>query len=276
MRQTLQNDSKWRPIMVQTQAFFQLVGDARRSRIVYRNSVLQSRHMMHHLFLHLIWCLERRVLTKRAVFLSLISPWKAQCLALRTDGSNEDNQFCLVFFRFAHQNSSIWMLHKHQIMTNLIFTIPPPYVDEGIIAILALQRGYEDTMTLTSKAYINFGMQSSRFTQHSTLFSMFKAFLFLASVMALNFAGLHIRHPGRCHNYCPPTKGIAGVNWHESYSEPHVGIIHSSSEQRWPALRRAALLATMAVLLSYAAANEMVGRGVLKITFYYTTPIHLP
>lgn len=30
--------------MVQTQAFFQLVGDARRSKTVYRNSVLQSCH----------------------------------------------------------------------------------------------------------------------------------------------------------------------------------------------------------------------------------------
>lgn len=76
------------------------------------------------------------------------------------------------------------MPHKYQIMTNLIFTIPPPYTDEGIIAILTLQKGYGDTMTLTSKVYINFGMQSSRFTQHDVLLSMFKAFLFLAPVMA--------------------------------------------------------------------------------------------
>lgn len=234
---------------------------------------------MHRLFFHLIRCLERRVLTRRAVFqifFSLLSPWKAQCLTLTTDCSNEDNQFCLVFFRFAHQNSSTWTLHKHQIMTNLIFTIPPPYVDEGIIAILALQKGYGGTMTLTSKAYINFGMQSGRLTQNSALFSMFKAFLFLASVMALYFAGLYIRHLGRCQNYCPPAKGFAEVNWHESCSESQVGIIHSSSEQSSPALRRAALLPTMAALLPYAAANEMVGRGVLKITFCYTTPIHLP
>lgn len=54
-----------------------------------------------------------------------------------------------------------------------------------------------------------------------------------------------------------------------------VGIIRSSSEQSSPALRRAALLPTMAALLPYAAANGMAGRGVLKITFYYTTPIHL-
>lgn len=163
-------------------------------------------------------------------------------------------------------------------MTNLIFTIPPPYVDEGIIAILALQKGYGDTMTLTSKAYITFGMQSSRFTQHSALFYMFKAFLFpsIVSVMALCFAGLHIRHPGKCQNYCTPAKGFAEVNWPESYSESQVGIIHSSSEQSSSALRRAALLPAMAILLPNAAANEMAGRGVLKITFYYTTPIHLP
>lgn len=46
-------------------------------------------------------------------------------------------------------------------MTNLIFTIPPPYVDEVIIAILTLQKGYGDTMTLTSNAYITFGMQGT-------------------------------------------------------------------------------------------------------------------
>lgn len=105
---------------------------------------------------------------------------------------------------------------------------------------------------------------------------MFKAFLFLASVMALCFAGLHIRHPGRCQNYCPPAKGFAEVNWPESYSESQAGIIYSSSEQSSPALRRAALLPAMVILLPYAATNEMAGRGVLKITFYYTIPIHLP
>lgn len=66
------------------------------------------------------------------------------------------------------------------------------------------------------------------------------------------------------------------MNWPESYSESQVGIIHSSLEQSLPALRRAGLLPTMAILHPYAAANEMAGRGVLKITFYYTTPIHLP
>lgn len=141
------------------------------------------------------------------------------------------------------------MLDKHQIMTNLIFTIPPPYVYEGIIAILALEKGYRDTMTLTSKAYVTFGMQSSWFTQHSAIFCMFKAFLFLASVMALYFAGLHIRHPRRCQNYCPPRKGFAEVNWPEYYCQSQVEIIHSASEQSSPALRRAGLLPTMAILL---------------------------
>lgn len=219
------------------------------------------------------------MLTRRAIFsrffFSLLSPWRAQYLTLTTD-SNEDNQFCLVFFHFAHQNSSTWMLHKHQIMTNLIFTIPPPYVDEVIIAILTLQKGYGDTMTLTSNAYITFGMQGTWFTQHSALFYMFKAFFFLASMMALCIAGLHIRHPGRWQNYCPPVKSFAEVNWPESYSKSQVGITHSSSGQSSPTLRRAALLPAMAIFLPYAAANEMAGRGVSKITFYYTTPIHLP
>lgn len=48
------------------------------------------------------------------------------------------------------------MPHKYQVMTNLIFTTPPPYADEGIIAVVTLQKGYGDAMTLTSKAYIDF------------------------------------------------------------------------------------------------------------------------
>lgn len=50
-------------------------------------------------------------------------------------------------------------------------------------------------MTLTSKVYINFGMQSDRFTQHGVLRCVLKAFLFLAPATALHFAGLRIRHP---------------------------------------------------------------------------------
>lgn len=161
-------------------------------------------------------------------------------------------------------------------MTNLIFTIPPPYVDEGIIAIPALQKGYGDTMTLTSKAYITFGMQSSRFTQHSALFYMFKAFLFLASFLwwLCVLQGFTSGTQENVKIIVHLQKAL--LNWPESYSESQVGIIHSSSEQSSSALRRAALLPAMAILLPYAAANEMAGRGVLKITFYYTTPIHLP
>lgn len=66
------------------------------------------------------------------------------------------------------------------------------------------------------------------------------------------------------------------MNWHESYSESQAEIIPGSSEQSSPVPRRATLLPTMAILLPYTAVNEMGGRGVLKITFYYTTPIHLP
>lgn len=125
------------------------------------------------------------------------SPWRAQCLPFTANCSNgrQTKQFCFVFFHFVHHNSTPWMPHKYQIMTNLIFTIPPPYADEGIIALLAQRKGYRDTMTLTSKADINFGMQSSWFTQQCALLSQFKAFLLLASMTDLYFAGLRIKHP---------------------------------------------------------------------------------
>lgn len=65
------------------------------------------------------------------------------------------------------------MPHKYQIMTNLIFTMPLPYADEGIIAGLALQGQCGGTMTTTSNTSSNFGMQSSWCTAHGP--SAFKA-----------------------------------------------------------------------------------------------------
>lgn len=53
------------------------------------------------------------------------------------------------------------MTPKYQVMTNLIFTMPLPYADEGIIAVLALQGQCGGTTTTTSKPSMNFEMQSS-------------------------------------------------------------------------------------------------------------------
>lgn len=198
------------------------------------------------------------------------SPWRAQCLLFTANCSNgrQTKQFCFVFFHFVHHNSTPWMPHKYQIMTNLIFTIPPPYADEGIIAILAQRKGYRDAMTLTSKADINFGMQSSWFTQHYALLSQFKVFLLLASMTDLYFAGLRIKHP-------EDTKTdehlqnafFVEVNCCETYSEPWAETVLSSSEQSSPA----ALLPAAAFIPPYTVVKEMGARGVFKSMYYYTT-----
>lgn len=159
------------------------------------------------------------------------------------------------------------MPHKYQIMTNLIFTIPPPYADEGIIAILAQRKGYRDAMTLTSKADINFGMQSSWFTQHYALLSQFKAFLLLASMTDLYFAGLRIKHPEdtktdeHLQNALWRWTAVRLTQNHEQKQR------WSSSEQSSPA----ALVPAAAFIPPYTVVKDMGARGIFKSTYYYTT-----
>ena len=124
-----------------------MVGDAR-CRSAYRKSVLHSRHPMHHLFFDPIsssFCVykEESWLTKRH-FARFFLPWKAPCLTFTTDCSNaRQTYFILHFSTLLIATVALWMPHKYQIMTNLIFTIPPPYADAGILAILACRRGME-------------------------------------------------------------------------------------------------------------------------------------
>lgn len=173
--------------------------------------------------LFLIQCLGRRVLISKSHlpnFFPSHPPWQAQCLPFTTDHPNgrQTNQCSLVFFQLALHNSTPWMPHKYQIMTSLIFTVSPPYTDEGIIAIATQWKRNGDMTTLTSEVYINLGTQQLIYSATVCYFLSSKCFSY-CHLWWLLICRPSNEAPRKRQHWWPHAKHFVELNCHESYSE---------------------------------------------------------